>query len=80
MTTDLRDVHTEHCCKDHGCKYGVGITTPCTVTSGEKAQSFPCEICDWLREQVATYLPEATDAELLAEVYRRGWAAFRRGT
>lgn len=42
-TGDL-DVHTEHCCKRHGCKYGVAIT--CTVYLGPKEQSFPCEVCD----------------------------------
>ena len=45
--TSERDVHTEHCCKEHGCKYGQGN---CTVTSGKKAQSFPCETCTWDNE------------------------------
>lgn len=35
-------VHTEHCCKDHGCKYG---DEDCPVTTGMKPQSYPCEIC-----------------------------------
>lgn len=35
-------VHTEHCCKDHGCKYG---DEACPVVNGVKAQSFPCEDC-----------------------------------
>lgn len=39
---DTKDVHTEHCCKLHGCKYR---DETCTVTSGEKRQSFPCEHC-----------------------------------
>lgn len=33
------DVHTEHCCKEHGCKYG---DAECTVTTGKKPQSFEC--------------------------------------
>lgn len=41
-TTDL-DVHTEHCCKRHGCKYA--NDRRCTVTSGQKTQSHPCETC-----------------------------------
>ncbi len=39
-----KDVHTEHCCVHHGCKYAVP-RTPCTVESGEKTQSHPCEEC-----------------------------------
>jgi hypothetical protein len=37
-----RDVHTEHCCKKHGCKYN---DKTCTVTTGKKIQSDPCEEC-----------------------------------
>lgn len=36
------DVHTEHCCVVHGCKYG---DDDCPVTTGRKPQSFPCEDC-----------------------------------
>jgi hypothetical protein len=39
-----KDVHTEHCCKVHGCKYGDGNL--CPVESGAKPQSFACEQCD----------------------------------
>ena len=47
-----KDVHTEHCCKNCGCKYGED--TPeydpyykeeyieCSVVSGRKIQSYPC--------------------------------------
>ena len=35
-------VHTEHCCLQHGCKYG---DYDCPVTSGIKIQSFDCEDC-----------------------------------
>ena len=43
----VKDVHTEHCCYRHGCKYGVLARTPCTVTTGAQVwQSLPCEICD----------------------------------
>lgn len=37
-----KDVHTEHCCARHGCKYG---EENCTVVTGKKKQSFPCETC-----------------------------------
>lgn len=33
--------HQEHCCKEHGCKYG----DKCPVMDGALAQSFPCEYC-----------------------------------
>jgi len=39
-----KDVHTEHCCIVHGCKYGEDDT--CPVTTGQKPQSYPCEDCD----------------------------------
>lgn len=42
---DNTDVHTEHCCLRHGCRYG-NRDGKCTVVSGEKKQSFPCEDCD----------------------------------
>lgn len=46
--TSPRDVHTEHCCVRHGCKYGDDLEHireirgegGCTVASGEKVQSF----------------------------------------
>lgn len=38
-----KDVHTEHCCKYHGCKYG---EEECSVVTGLKEQSFPCERCE----------------------------------
>lgn len=50
-----KDVHTEHCCKIHGCKYGEDKTielddgsshVECSVVSGRKIQSFPCEQCE----------------------------------
>lgn len=37
-----QDVHTEHCCVIHGCKYG---DDDCTVTTRRKPQSFVCEYC-----------------------------------
>jgi len=38
----MKDVHTEHCCIRHGCKYG---NIYCTVTTAEKKQSYACEGC-----------------------------------
>lgn len=39
-----KDVHTEHCCLRHGCKYG---DPNCTVENGTKPQSWDCEQCEW---------------------------------
>lgn len=42
------DVHTEHCCAVHGCKYGYDrfdAGKPCTVATRAKEQSHPCESC-----------------------------------
>jgi hypothetical protein len=38
------DVHTEHCCRFHGCKYG-NRDGQCSVVKGA-LQSYPCENCD----------------------------------
>lgn len=38
-----KDVHTEHCCAHHGCKYS---KPECTVITGQKRQSHMCEWCD----------------------------------
>ena len=40
--TQEKDVHTEHCCSKHGCKYE---DKDCTVVYGKKVQSHPCEEC-----------------------------------
>ncbi len=47
LTTEVEittDVHTEHCCDMHGCKYG--DDEMCTVAMGLRLQSHPCERCD----------------------------------
>lgn len=40
-----KDVHTEHCCVKHGCKYG---HEDCTVYTKQKMQSYPCEDCEYI--------------------------------
>jgi hypothetical protein len=43
-----KDVHTEHCCVIHGCKYGDDRgydNNTCPVTTKKKKQSFACESC-----------------------------------
>jgi hypothetical protein len=67
MQVDI-DVHTEHCCQLHGCKYG-SWQGPCTVKDEQKPQSFMCEWCyDWLEENWDLVL-------LLNEMFDKGLAA-----
>lgn len=40
----MKDVHTEHCCDKHGCKYS---NENCTVTTGRAPQSYRCEDCEY---------------------------------
>jgi len=76
-----KDVHTEHCCVDHGCKY---CDDNCPVELGLKKQSYPCEDCDYYEEQSKFYsspdiwynnlLPFCSTEEhrkLLKEIYER---------
>jgi len=39
----MKNVHTEHCCVNHGCKYG---DIDCPVWLALQPQSFPCEECN----------------------------------
>lgn len=44
MTTENeKNVHTEHCCIFHGCKYN---KEDCPVMTRKQAQSYPCEDCE----------------------------------
>lgn len=43
-----KNVHTEHCCKQHGCKYG---EEDCSVSNGILEQSYKCEMCDYDLEE-----------------------------
>ncbi len=48
LETSQKDVHTEHCCLIHGCKYGYDqfkCDKECTVATNKKQQSHPCEYC-----------------------------------
>ena len=54
MKTD-KDVHTEHCCLKHGCCYR---SIECTVVTGEKPQSGPCETCTEDKIQEREYARE----------------------
>jgi hypothetical protein len=47
------DVHTEHCCLVHGCKYlyGADDERACSVVNKSKKQAYPCGqgpyTCPW---------------------------------
>jgi hypothetical protein len=56
----MKDVHTEHCCLQHGCKYGKDDI--CTVVTRKAPQSYPCEMCEFSRELPA---PSAVSESLL---------------
>lgn len=40
-------VHANHCCKEHGCKYG---NQDCPVELGFIEQEYPCEVCSWMSQ------------------------------
>lgn len=45
-------VHTSHCCKWHGCKYG---DKDCPVVLGQVEQEYPCEWCSEELEEETYY-------------------------
>lgn len=66
LAEEEKDVHTEHCCFVHGCKYGKD--DECSVVTGKKKQSHPCESCDYDEEMNALYAPDlASLRQQLAE-------------
>ena len=55
-----KDVHTEHCCIEHGCKYN---SPDCSVTTKTKKQSYPCEDCqDIFPQDEPSWMLEARKA------------------
>ena len=65
----MKDVHTEHCCLIHGCKY---CSEECTVISGEKEQSFKCEECDYQDNQRSVWGSSEINNEPVA-IIGRDW-------
>lgn len=56
----VKDAHTEHCCSKHGCKYG---QADCTVATGQKEQSHPCDYCaEEVKADRDTLLDEVREA------------------
>jgi hypothetical protein len=70
-----KDVHTEHCCVRHGCKYGALNCTvaPSGIYAGHmtvKPQSHMCEVCDDELRYGGLEL-----AYLMNEMYDKGYSA-----
>ena len=51
MTSIDTDVHTEHCCAEHGCKYS---DKDCSVVTKQLKQSYPCEACVEREDHLST--------------------------
>jgi len=70
-------VHSTHCCKTHGCKYG---DENCSVVLGNEEQEYPCEDCNNGTEEyfnttyvsrlkrAITYLKEMAENHSLQEI------------
>ena len=65
----MKDVHTEHCCAIHGCKYHE--LKDCTVVTKGEPQSYPCEICDEVRSEIVRVLQNLLDEAEDPEVWLR---------
>lgn len=50
MKVKFMCVHTRHCCRIHGCKYGE--ENSCAVWLGYKSQEFSCESCGGVTPKV----------------------------
>lgn len=64
----VKDVHTEHCCERHGCKYGED--EECTVAGKGIRQSYPCEYCPDL-DEAREALAQAQEDVKFAERFRK---------
>jgi hypothetical protein len=67
MTTNnnsIQDVHTEHCCLKHGCKYN---DEDCTVTTKKAPQSFPCYDCREEQEERVANWNEQGNSNMLGK-------------
>lgn len=60
MREEIKDVHTEHCCIIHGCKYN---DPNCTVITEKAPQTYPCEDCEY-----APYVVCHDDEHALSQV------------
>ena len=53
-------VHTAHCCRWHGCKYG---DVDCPVVLGKVEQEYPCEWCSEELKDEKYYREKLTQIE-----------------
>jgi len=68
------NVHTEHCCLKHGCKYGNAL---CPVATGRQPQSFLCEACEWDIEATATKALDPTYRPMQPVIRVQGTLRFK---
>lgn len=61
----MKDVHTEHCCVIHGCKYG--DYEDCTVFQGWAPQSYLCEWCSEVLGTADETIKEIQEVKALKE-------------
>lgn len=62
MANMEKNVHTEHCCKRHGCKY---MDDDCPVELGIQEQSYDCEDCGSELIEAKNIFKTLTDEERL---------------
>lgn len=63
------EVHQQHCCKIHGCKYN---EPGCPVINEIVVQAWPCEECE---VDLDDDLIRIENEEILAEEENRRWSA-----
>jgi cytidine deaminase len=63
MAVRQTDVHTKHCCLQHGCKYG---DEDCSVVRKKhrRKQSNPCEMCREMRDDFRHRLAEVLELRM----------------
>jgi hypothetical protein len=68
----IDETHRSHCCSVHGCKYATDQEqeNACPVSNGTLQQAHPCEHCEFQAEG----LRQATDAQIVDELHRRGYS------
>lgn len=86
-TKTVPNVHTRHCCKQCGCKYGY---TDCPVVTGEQTAEYPCSDCSETAsalDSAACYLFDNFGAshwcapwEDMTEATRERWRGYVRET
>jgi len=63
-------VHTTHCCKKHGCKYG---DNDCPIAYGNEEQVYPCPDCDDGYDDEPDFDIKAPDIEWIMDERKKGY-------